>query len=189
MTDGAKKGRVAEREVAKILQKWWRQLEPDCDFRRTPSSGGWLGKDGVDVRAHFKACGDIMTTAEKWPFTVEVKRREVWVVDRLFKGKKSPVWEWWRQALEQADEEGGVAMLWARKNQYRPGQPAFPWFVILPRAFYLNTEKVLPKPDVEWMDTRLHSNEVDYGGVLPVMWFYDRFLKTSPKKLVRKLNG
>lgn len=184
--NGARKGRAAEREVAKICQEWWSRLDLNCEFRRTPLSGGWLGKDGANVRAHFKACGDIMTTSETWPFTVEVKRREFWNVHRLFSGKPSPVWGWWRQAIVQAREEGGIPMLWARKNQYRPGQPAFPWFIMLPDSYYVDKRRIIPKPDVIWNPIVLYANQVDFAGVFPSLWFADRLMAINPKRLIMR---
>lgn len=112
--NGRQKGNVAEREVAAILQKWWREKEPDCEFIRTPLSGGW---STGSVREHFKAAGDIMTTAKKFPWTVEVKRREGWSLDNLIKCRRSPVWGWWEQTVEAATTEQGWPMLWLRKNR------------------------------------------------------------------------
>jgi len=183
MTRGDIKGRAAEREVAKLCQRWWAKLEPDCEFCRTPLSGGWSDST---VRAHFRASGDLMTTAETWPFTTEVKRRECWNVERLFTGKNSPAWAWWRQAVDQAQEEGGVPMLWARKNQYRPGQPAFPWLVMLPIDYVLSLDAKLPRPDVVWQSELLLSSDIDFNDELPALWFADRLLEVHPRKFVGK---
>lgn len=122
------KGKNGEREVAKLLTAWWRQLEPTCIFHSTPQSGGWSSKD---VRAEFKTSGDLVTTAKSFPFTIEVKRREQWVEHNLFLGKPSPVWGWWRQALGQAAEQGAgaVPMLWLRHNRE-------PWLVLVPEAWW-----------------------------------------------------
>jgi len=175
----AAKGRIAEREVAKLCQAWWQQLEPGCEFCRTPLSGGWSGQS---VRAHFRASGDLMTTADHWPFTVEVKRRECWSVARFFKGKSSPVWSWWRQSVRQAEEESRVPMLWVRKNQYRPGTPAFPWFVMLPEIYEFEVLRRGPflKPDVRWSPDLLAENKVDYAEEIPALWLADRLLFIDP---------
>jgi len=180
MTHGANKGRKAEREVAKLCQEWWRRLEPGCEMVRTPLSGGW---SGPTVRASFRASGDLMTTADRWPFTVEVKRRECWNVGRLFAGQTSPAWGWWQQAVEQAREEGGVPMLWCRKNQYRPGQPAFPWLVMLPVEF---SKSRLPTADVRWTEVQLFGSEIDFAGELPALWFAERLLVIDPRRLAIK---
>jgi hypothetical protein len=183
MVMGARKGREAEREVARLCQAWWRRLDPECEFARTPLSGGW---SGPTVRAHFRASGDLMTTSDNWPFTVEVKRRECWNVDRLFKGLSSPAWAWWRQAVEQALEESGVPMLWARKSQYRPGQPAFPWLVMLPVNYFQGLPGKLPSPDVAWSINNLLADEIDFAEELPALWFSDRLLEVHPRKLIIK---
>ena len=117
------KGCVNEREVAGMLESWWQGVEPGCSFVRTPSSGGW---STPKVRAEFRASGDVMTTAKRFPFGVEVKRREGFVWSTVVAGKASPVWSWWMQtgkaALEQLES---VPMLWMRRNGER-------WRVMLP---------------------------------------------------------
>jgi hypothetical protein len=127
MTNGRRKGSVAEREIASLLQLWWQHLEPECRFVRTPLSGGW---GGPEVRAGFRASGDVMTTAQRFPFTVEVKRREVSFREFLA-GRPSPVWSWWRQAQEQAREQGGEPALFFRTNRT-------PWRLLL-RAKYVES--------------------------------------------------
>lgn len=134
MTFGSRqKGSVAEREVAELFQAWWRQLEPECRFVRTPLSGGW---HGPDVRKGFKASGDLMTTAERFPWTIEVKRREGWSMDRLTSTHKggSKVWGWWLQAQTQGKEQGSEPMLLLRKSRE-------PWRLIVRVAY---AREVLP---------------------------------------------
>jgi hypothetical protein len=181
VTNGAEKGRKAEREVARIIQDWWRKLDPECQMIRTPLSGGW---SSPTTRANFRASGDLMTTSESWPFTVEVKRREAWNVARLFAGESSPAWGWWRQAVDQAREESGTPMLWCRKNQYRPGQPSFPWLVMLPADYLLAISSKLPRPDVRWTVEQLDAEQIDFAGELPALWFAERLLAVHPKKLI-----
>lgn len=122
--NGRAKGKIAEREVAAMVAAWWAAVEPGCEFRSTPSSGGWATPQ---LRGHFKVAGDLTTTAKRWPFTVEVKRREAWNFANVSRGKASPVWSWWRQACKAADEESRVPILFLRKNSRTPE-----WFVILP---------------------------------------------------------
>lgn len=121
------KGKAAEREVAALCAEWWGQLEPGCKFASTPGSGGW---STAQMRAAFRVAGDLSTTALRWPFTVEVKRREGWDEGRLLAGRKSPVWGWWGQACKAAAEEGKQPMLWMRRSRE-------PWSVMLPRAMVL----------------------------------------------------
>lgn len=126
---GREKGAVAERECAATLQEWWRQLEPEARFVRTPGSGGWHGKEGADVRASFRASGDVMTTAERFPFGVEVKHREDWSEASWWKAPKyalkSPVMEWWEQARVAADELKAAPLLLFRRNRSD-------WYALLP---------------------------------------------------------
>ena len=117
------KGKIAEREVAALLERWWRLLEPDCRFVRTPQSGGW---HGADVRAEFRAAGDIMTTAARFPWCIEVKRREGWAWTPLLAGKASPIWKWWEQTCRDATVVSLLPMLWFRHNRE-------PWTILLVR--------------------------------------------------------
>lgn len=125
--NGRRKGNVAEREIAKLLQEWWSKVEPDCQFVRTPLSGGW---SSAKVRGDFRASGDIMTTAKQFPFVVEAKRREQWSMDSFEKGNRSPVWRWWKQSQKQADEANGLPMLWIRKNHVE-------WFVVVGKEAFV----------------------------------------------------
>lgn len=106
------KGKKAERDVCKLLASWWGRVEPGCKFVPTPMSGGMRS-----IRGEMKIAGDLMTTAQAFPYTVEVKRREGWSRDHFLKGARSPVWGWWKQVCVAAGEEGRAPMLWARRNR------------------------------------------------------------------------
>lgn len=124
---GRTKGNAAEREVAKLVQAWWRRFEPECEFIRTPLSGGW---GGPKLRGEFGAAGDLMTTAKFFPLVIEVKRREGWAWTRLLEASRpSPVWNWWGQAQTQALEMNKVPSLWIRKNREKL------WHVMIPRCY------------------------------------------------------
>jgi hypothetical protein len=126
MTFGSReKGARAEREVAALLATWWRQIEPGCEFVKTPLSGGW---SSAKVRGDLRASGDVMTTAASFPFAVEVKRRESFAWSTVMRGAKSPVWSWWEQASKAAVEQRGVPMLWLRRSRE-------PWRVMLPEGY------------------------------------------------------
>lgn len=141
------KGNEAERDVAKLLEAWWQTYEPDARFVRTPLSGGW---GGPTLRGDFGAAGDLMTTSKEFPFAVEVKRREGWTWERLLVGKPSPVWDWWRQAQDQADEMKKIPTLWIRKNREKV------WRVMLP-AKELALWDV--EPEHTWNMSRLNVGE------------------------------
>jgi hypothetical protein len=115
------KGANAEREVAKLLKAWWMQLEPECNFVKTPLSGGF---STPAVRGDFKLNGDLMTTAKLFPWSVEIKRREDWSEETFRAGKPSPVWSWWNQTCRAAKETQQRPMLWFRKSHK-------PWVVMV----------------------------------------------------------
>lgn len=163
------KGARGEIQVAKLLATWWAPIEPDARFKRTPLSGGW---GDADTRGGFKVAGDICTTASRWPFTVEVKRREGWTFGTFASGKRSPVWGWWRQCIEQAGEEERIPMLWVRKNRQ-------PWLVLLPERLLV---PILVRQDVKPdLVFRCLSPFVDDGGIRPAMVFGDKFLELPAK--------
>lgn len=179
--NGHSKGGRGERAVAAIIQKWWQRYERKADFLRTPMSGGW--RKDTDARIHFNACGDLMTTGSKFPFCVEVKWREQWSVNNLLAGKPTPPWSWWLQCLKAANEQGAVPMMWMRKNRIKDSSAAFPWLVWLPLQF-VEKQQLGLVPDVQWSSAKLEKNGVDYGGVLPVMYDYTRFVDFSPRRMI-----
>lgn len=178
--DGNAKGGRAEREVAAYLQQWWRRFESSAEFARTPKSGGW--RKDLNIAAHFKACGDIMTTAKRFPFCVESKWHERWSIDRVIDGKTGPHWDWWAQAVAAAaKQQDSVPMMWIRRARVRRTRESFPWLVWLP-AWYVDDQR-LSEPDVSWTVQLLRENGVDFSATLPVVYRYERFLKMAPKRM------
>lgn len=165
MTQGHRKGPRGEIEVAKLLKKWWAPIEPTARFKRTPLSGGW---GDADTRGGFKVAGDICTTAKRWPFTVEVKRREGWKFGTFSAGRRSPIWGWWRQCIEQAAEEDRTPLLWVRKNRQ-------PWLVLAPEALVV---PILVRrhliPDLVFFEL---ARDIDDGDIRPAMVFGPKFLQ------------
>lgn len=160
--NGRAKGKTGEREVAKIFAEWWGELEPGCKFVSTPLSGGF---STPAMRGDMKVAGDLCTNAKKWPFTVEVKRREGWNLKRLFAGKPSPVWAWWRQCVRAAREEGRVPLLMFRKNRDAE------WMLMVPRGAF---------PDVPCFDNwALVPLNVDVAGCAPMVTTWDAFKHTT----------
>jgi hypothetical protein len=119
-----KKGATGEVQVSKLVSAWWCRAEPEVRFKRTPKSGGWAT---ATQRGGFKVSGDICSTSEIWPFTVEIKRHEAWSFATFSLGRKSPVWAWWRQAINAAAEENRIPMLFFRHSNQ-------PWLVLLPET-------------------------------------------------------
>jgi hypothetical protein len=114
-TNGKAKGARAELEVAKLLEAWWAPFEPGKSFKRTPGSGGWA--HGHAAQKEFGTAGDIITKAEHFPWSIEIKRREDWSFDVFKAGKPSPVWGWWEQACRDAAKTGKRPMLWFRQSR------------------------------------------------------------------------
>jgi len=164
MFNSRAKGRRAEREVGKLLQQWWQQVEPGCQFCSTPSSGGWATPE---LRGHFKVSGDLTTTAQRFPWTVEVKFREGWSLENLERAKPSPVWGWWEQALEQAHEQRAWPMLWLRHSRE-------PWRIMVAVDDPLQACKLLS--EVSWLRLQYGPHRVQLGladevlRVLPSGW-------------------
>lgn len=113
-----RKGSRAELEVVGLLQEWWRPFEPGTVFVRTPASGGWAHAPG------FRARGDVMigyrdcsSPPSRWPWTVEVKRREGWSPERFLRGGQSPVWAWWAQVQRAAADDHAEPLLIFRRSR------------------------------------------------------------------------
>lgn len=179
MVNGRDKGRRGELEIAHTLQLWWRKVEPAALFIRTPLSGGW--SHNTKAAAHFKASGDVMTTAAQFPFCVEVKWREGWDPDRLLDCKPTACWAWWIQCQVAATKQGEVPCMFMRRNRVKRSGKPFPWLVWLPASYVENRR--LSNPDVRWPERTLDLNGIDYGEILPVAYVLDRFLEMAPERM------
>lgn len=164
-----KKGNQAELEVARLIEPWWRQLEPEASFVRTPRSGGWTqGRDLFDAR------GDLcVKNAPRFPWCVEVKRRERWSLVNFELGRKCPVWGWWERASHDAACASRAPMLWIRQNRRR-------WIVVLPE----NRGWALPRmADFAWEVTPPFDPEGRTPH--PFAFWVDKFLETRPAAWLR----
>lgn len=176
--NGRRKGNAAELEVASLNQFWWRRLAlseqatPDgeqAEFIRTPQSGGWSTRR---VRGNYRVAGDISSTSNSWPFTVEVKRREKWTMTNLVAGRASPVWEWWEQCVKAANEELGIPMLWLRRNK-------MPWMVLLPEDIAAPIMGI-GNSDIYWA-SRPAIARLQSTGIHPIGYLGDKLVKTDPR--------
>lgn len=146
-----------------MLSDWWVAVETGVEFVRTPSSGGW---QTPTVRAEFRACGDIMTTAKRFPWCVEVKRREAWSERGLFLGRPSPVWAWWEQTLAAAATAKQRPMLWFRQSRRS-------WFVAFDRE----------REALTWIPKRfVRDVETDVGAIRVLAC--EVLLATTPEKWI-----
>lgn len=113
------KGARGELQAVAFLQEWWRRLEPEARFVRTPRSGGW----GVHAGAGFKARGDVMfdpSTCRLFPFSVEVKWRKVITqaaIEHFFVGQASPIHGYWVQCCDAATSDGLEPLLLFRGDR------------------------------------------------------------------------
>lgn len=164
---GRNKGNAAEREIAKKIQEWWGSVEPSAKFMRSPGSGGWSTSE---VRSEFKAHGDIITTATRFPFSIEVKRREQWTLKQLIKYPPSgPVWGWWIQCQVDAIEAQKEPLMVFRKNK-----ECWRAFVSRPIADTLNMifdREGMKFPRYDFTDDSLAC--VQYGAIKPTLIFLD----------------
>ena len=166
MSQSHRKGATGELEVRNYLQEWWSNAEPATKFNRAPLSGGW------HAASDQQTAGDLLVTpGSKFPWSVEVKRRENWSPKHFIEGFASPVWTWWAQSIRDAATIGQHPMLWARRSMGN-------WFVLIPRAQVTQTAGA-PAPQFRWAE---HMLVVRYGiEVMPFGYFADDLLKTDPK--------
>ena len=121
-----RKGAGFELQAAKDFQAWWGK----GSFARSPSSGGWGQKP---VRDDFRACGDVITTAEDFPWVIECKNQEGWTLDQLLLNEKCIIWSWWKQVTEETSD-GLIPMLVFKKNRQPP-------MVMVPEGSYPFSDK------------------------------------------------
>jgi hypothetical protein len=90
--DSRRKGNRGELEVAEMFSRWCGEV-----VRRTPMSGGWSN-------ARFGVTGDLVCDNPAFPYHVEVKLREGWVLDDLVTGVRrehdKSIVQWWKQCFE-----------------------------------------------------------------------------------------
>ena len=166
-----RKGKSGEREVCKLLMLWWTPHYPGSVFVKTPGSGGWGGASRfhAQVKSDIRASGDVMTTLDAFPFSVEVKREQHWSPDRMLFGRPSPVWTWWIQAQTQACKDYLIPMLWFRRNRE-------PWWVLLPVEYAKRYP--LPPPMQSWSRGTLLG--VDHGALVPVLYEATVLMTVNP---------
>ena len=158
------KGNSNEREVAKILDGWWGVGK----FSRTPSSGGWGNKD------EFNTCGDVISSDTSFPFHVEIKAREGWVLDHLLISEKSAIWKWWKQTTDECQAHLKPLLIFKRNH--------IPFFCML---------KLANIPDV----VVLEKKALIYGELCVILLsdlisLTDRaYWLSSPKEKEAKING
>lgn len=166
MTDSNSKGARGELQVRNLIRPWWGLVEPDATFERTPRSGGWHGSGDFDM------AGDLMTTAQHFPFCIEVKWREGWTRRSVEQGFRSPVWGWWRQACRDAGktDPARIPMLWFKKARD-------PWWIALPVDYVTGRRRVMA-PDIMFGPPVVKRRFDDCP--TPALYRADRFLTHDP---------
>lgn len=114
------KGNRAELDVAEMFSRWSGEV-----VRRTPQSGGWSS-------AKFGVTADLVCANPAFPFHVECKHRENWVLDDLVTGVRQEhdksIVQWWKQCVESCPKKNGLytkePLLVFRRNRQ-------PWLVML----------------------------------------------------------
>lgn len=127
------KGSRAELDVAAMFSRWCGE-----EVRRTPLSGGWSS-------AKFGVTADLVCANPAFPYSVEIKHREGWVLDDLVTGARrehdKSIVQWWKQCVESCPKE---TRAWRRKGALGAGAPELlkepllvfrrnrqPWLVIM----------------------------------------------------------
>lgn len=86
------KGNRGELDVAEMFSKWSGEI-----VKRTPGSGGWGGS------AEFGTTADLVCKKKAFPYHIEVKHREGWVLDDLVTGNRKDhdksIIQWWIQCV------------------------------------------------------------------------------------------
>lgn len=188
--NGRNKGARGEREIVELLSEWWHKDYHSAVFVRTPGSGGWGGASESHkvIKANMHAGGDIMTTNKKFPFSVEVKRRENWSYAGLLKANSSPIWAFWRQAVAQGKRDSRIPLLVFRKNRkggrlkkdcLLPVQ--YEWLAMMPKEFANKLGLYLLST---WSSYALLS--FDLGEVHPCLFKFEELRQRRPKDIVKE---
>lgn len=94
------KGNRAELDVAEMFSRWSGEV-----VRRTPGSGGWSN-------AKFGVTADLVCANRAFPYSVEIKHREHWVLDDLVTGARrehdKSIVQWWKQCVDSCPKTGAV---------------------------------------------------------------------------------
>lgn len=108
------KGTRGELDVAKLFSKWCGET-----IRRTPMSGGWSN-------AKFGVSADLVCAKKAFPFSVEVKHHEGWVLDDLVTGVRkdhvTSIAQWWAQCINECPLKKTPLLVFRRNLQ--------PWLVM-----------------------------------------------------------
>lgn len=163
------KGSRAELDVAEMFSRWCGEI-----VRRTPGSGGWSN-------AKFGVTADLVCANKKFPFHVEVKHREGWVLDDLVTGVRrehdKSIVQWWKQCVESCPKtrfSGSADVVLDKEPLLVFRRNRQPWLVM-----FRVLADVLIEPDVSGARFNL-TLEITAASVGVVVMRLDAFLDTQP---------
>lgn len=119
------KGSRAELDVAAMFSRWCGE-----EVRRTPLSGGWSS-------AKFGVTADLVCANPAFPYSVEIKHREGWVLDDLVTGIRKEhdksIVQWWKQCVESCPKfrQVGAAIELAKEPLLVFRRNRQPWLVMM----------------------------------------------------------
>jgi hypothetical protein len=97
------KGSRYERKIAKLFSEYC-----GTEITRTPMSGGYNKKGDLTPKDPQQVVNFL--------FHLELKHREGWDFNGIFKNSKHPIWEWWKQCETEARGSNKVPILIFTKN-------------------------------------------------------------------------
>lgn len=104
------KGNRAELDVAEMFSRWSGEL-----VRRTPGSGGWSN-------AKFGVTADLVCANKAFPYHVEVKHREGWVLDDLVTGVRrdhdKSIVQWWIQCVKSCPKTDDKTNMYSTRGRF-----------------------------------------------------------------------
>ncbi len=82
---------------------------------------------------------------KRFPFTLEVKRREGWSLKAFLGGsQRGPVWQWWAQTQKAATDSGRRPMLWFRQHHRSMQAVGLPscWLVMIEATVFARLSRL-----------------------------------------------
>lgn len=124
--NGCQKGKNGERELGKVLSKWW----DDAEFVRSPGSGGFMTIHAAELmKGGYDMGGDFICPPD-FPFSVECKRRKVIDLYSMVRisvpnpdDKESPI-SWWHQCSRDAQRSNKHPLVCFREDRKQ-------WYILI----------------------------------------------------------
>ena len=161
---GKRKGSSFERDIARLLDKYWEA--PEHTFWRTPNSGGWY--EAGDVYSRDKSIW--------FPFIVECKAyKTLDLLQLLTREKTTKLYIWWSQLVRE------------RKDAIESGRPLNTCKKLL--IIKINNFPVLAVYDIKELPTtkeEIKKFKVAIGNDLLYICLFSDFRKVYPKDYLIK---